>query len=85
MKRIVLYVSSQYKVSKSIAFAFGGVQKDVESKHLLRQSIVSSCSEQSLSVSLSIQELAKSMRYDHAVLFTYTLASSDVMRMYRPL
>jgi hypothetical protein len=75
---------SSYNVSKSIAFVSGSVQKQLNSKHLFRHCMSSSCRLQSLSICLSIQKPASCIRYDHSDLFNNTLTSSDLMRIYRP-
>ena len=64
LKRFVLNPSSSYKVSKSMAFVFGGMQKDLDSTHLLRHSTSSSLSLQNLITCLSMQALANSSSCD---------------------
>ena len=44
VKRQVLYVNSSHNVSKSMAFVFGGVQKQFDSKHIDRHSTSSTWS-----------------------------------------
>jgi len=59
-KETFLYFSSFHNVLKSMAFMSGGVQKDLDSKHLLLHSASSSWSLPYLITSLSMQALAKS-------------------------
>ena len=63
---------------------FSGVQKDLDSKHLLRHSKSSSCSPPYLMTSLSMQPLAKSINCDQSVILRHTWVFSLVMRIYRP-
>jgi len=54
-----------------MAFVSGGVQKDLDSKHLLRHSKSSSCSLPYLMISLSVQPLAKSINWDQSFLLRH--------------
>jgi len=61
---VFLYFSSFHNILKSVAFMSGGLQRDLDSKHLLRHSANSSWSVPYLITSLSMQALAKSSSCD---------------------
>ena len=61
---VFLNFSSFHNVLKSMTFVSGGVQNDVDSKHFLRQSSISSWILLYLITSLSMQALAKSNSCD---------------------
>ena len=75
----ILYSSSFCDVLKSKAFVFGGVQKDLDSKHLLRYFTSSSRSLPYLITPLSMQALAESVSYDQYFLLRCTRVFSLVM------
>jgi len=79
-----LYFISFHNILKSIAFMSGGVQKDLDSKHLLRHSASYSWSLPYLITSLFMQALTKSSSCDQSFLLRSTCVFSLVMRIYRP-
>jgi len=78
-----LYFSSFHNILKSMAFISGGVQKDLDSKYLLRHSASYSWSLPYLITSLIMQALAKSSSCDQSFLHGSTCVFSLVMRIYR--
>jgi hypothetical protein len=66
-----------------MTFVSGGVQYDLELQHLIRHSIISSFSLNTLSIYLAIQLLANSIGPYHSDLFKSTWTSSDMVRIYR--
>jgi len=67
-----------------MAFMSGGVQKDLDWKHLFRHSASSSWGLPYLINSLSMQALAKSSNCDQSFLLRSTWVFSLVIRIYRP-